>query len=244
MKGWILCTLISVVEETHDTRTFRFKLAHPMPFLAGQFVMLSFAEGAHAENPRSARAYSIASSPLHQQEIELVVRINPEGFLTPLLFDTKVGDAFRIKGPYGKFTFKEGDSSDLVFIGAGSGIAPLIGIIKYLVDADIPARMRLIYVDKTEKDLIARVFFEQLAREGKLDLTLSVTRETNESWKGERGRIDEAKIVKLLKNKNIKEKIANRLFYICGAPAMVNDTSEFLRKQGVAPAQIRTEKYD
>ncbi len=241
MKGWIPCTLSSIVEETHDTRTFKFKLAHPMPFLAGQFVMLSFAEGPHAENPRSARPYSIASSPLHPQEIELVVRINPQGFLTPLLFDTKISDAFRVKGPYGRFTFKEGDSTDLIFIAAGSGIAPLIGIIKHVVAAKILARMRLIYVDKTEKDLIARTFFERLARENKLDLTLSLTRETNEGWKGERGRIDEAKIVKLLKN---KEKIAHQLFYICGPPAMVNDTLEFLRKQGVAPAQIRTEKYD
>ena len=241
MKGWIPCIVSSVVEETHDTRTFKLKLAHPLPFIAGQFVMLSLAEGSHADNPRSARAYSIASSPLHQDEIELVIRINPQGFLTPLLFESKVGDAFRIKGPYGKFTFKDGDGNDLVFIAAGSGIAPLIGIIKYIVDTKIRARMSLLYTDKTEKDLIARTLFEDYEREGKVKLLLSLTRETNTKWKGERGRIDEIKIAKVLKS---QDTIKNKLFYICGPPAMVNDTIEILRKQGVTPAQIRTEKYD
>lgn len=241
MKEWITCTVKNVRQDTHDTKTITLSLEEPMPFLAGQFVMLAFAEGPLADNPKAARAYSISSPPTNTREIDLSFRLYKEGFLTPALFALQKGTKMKVRGPYGMFTLNEGEGNDLFFIAAGSGIAPIISMVRYIVEKNIPVKMTVIYADKTEKDLIARELFERYEREGKIELAFSLTRDANPAWKGERGRIDEAKIFKYLKDSTEAQK---KLFFICGPPAMVNDTVAFLKKRGIRQEQIKVEKYD
>src|SRR3989338_1702980 len=234
MKGWINCVISRIKEETHDTKTMTLSLEKDFLFLPGQFVMLGFDHGPHKDDMKAARAYSISSSPSNPREIEITFRLYKEGLFTPLLFNSKVSDKMKIKGPYGGFNYREDDGNNLVFLSAGSGIAPIKSMIEYFLDSKDNAKIQLIYVDKTKDDLIYRNIFEKLDESGKAVVIFSLTRE---KWNGDMGRIDMEKIDKL----DISEET---MFYICGPPTMVNETVNLLRKKGVTASKIKTEKYD
>lgn len=211
-----------VVQETPDTKSFIFELEEPMNYKSSQFVMIKLDfEGV------PPRAYSIACAP-KPKEIQVTIRIYPDGKFTPYLNNLKEGDVVDIKGPYGKFIYEKGNTT---LIGAGTGIAPLRAIMQSALRDQ--QEVTLFYSDKTEKDLIYKDEFEQLAKEGKVRLKLFVTREPSNK-KYTIGRITKEYMSKL----NPKS-----FFYICGRPEFVTDINEQLKEIGISEEQIKYEKF-
>jgi glycine betaine catabolism B len=230
MREFINCEISRIKEETPDTRTLTLNLETALPFIPGQFINVWFREGPLADNLKAGRPYSISSCSLNPRELDITIRVYPEGLVSPGLFNSEVGTKLKVRGPYGRFVFKE--EKDIVMIAAGSGIAPFIGFVKEIVGRKLDAKMSLLYSDKTEKDLIAREYFESI------DSLNSVFSLTRDEWAGEKGRIDESKLTKHIPD------VSEKTFFICGPPTFVNDIVRILKSLNVQDHNIKLEKYD
>ncbi len=231
--------VVEVREETPTTKTLVFDISGiDFDFYPGQYVMLQVPYPPTGEELR--RAYSIASSPLQKDRLELTVK-RKEGGKASVILTTQVreGDRFFIKGPYGKFFWTEGMSDRLVLIGAGSGVVPLMSILRYIRDKGLEkVKATLLVSYKSHEEIIYRKELEELSRLPNIKVRITLTREQPPEWKGLRGRIDREKILREVEDLN------SSLYYLCGPPKFVDDMKGILLNLGVDRNQIKTERYD
>lgn len=226
-----------VVDDTPTVRDFRFDLdGHDFTFLPGQFVTIATEVADHGKVTRS---YSIASSPTERTCFDLCIKKFADGVLSRFMFDhVALGYVFLVKGPFGKFVWNEDMGDKLALIGAGTGIAPLMCMIRYAAAKALETDIGLLFSNRTAGEIIYRTELDALARSMKrFFVTYTLTRGAPEGWRGHRRRIDRAMIEETFPD------VRDRLCYICGAPEMVNDTLENLKAIGVPPERIKTEKY-
>ncbi len=231
--------VVEVREETPTTKTLVFDISGiGFDFYPGQYVMLKVPYPPTGEELR--RAYSIASSPLQKNRLELTVK-RKEGGKASVILTTQVkeGDSFFIKGPYGKFFWTEGMSDRLVLIGAGSGIVPLMSILRYIRDKSLKnVRATLLVSYRSYEEIIYRRELEELSRLPNVKIRITLTREAPTDWEGLRGRIDREKILGEVKD------LSSNLYYLCGPPRFVDDMKGILLDLGVDGRKIKTERYD
>ena len=220
-----------VWQETPDIKFFVLELEKNMPFKAGQFVMVKL-DKQKLGKLIPTRAYSIANKPNDKHEIKLIVKIYSEGILSPYLDKLKELDEIELLGPYGRFTLEKDESTEVTLIGAGTGIAPLCGIMEYALTNK--TKVNLFYSDKTEKDLINRKWFEELFSNEKINGKLIVTRENKSSLSG---RIDKDFLESNLSTKS-------GIFFVCGPPEFVNQVVKNLEELDIKEENIKTERYD
>lgn len=230
-----------ITVETPDTKTFRLDLGPHKPFffLPGQFIIVT----AELWNPRRNRtapvnrAFSISSSPLEKDYLEITAKKYQDGRMTPWFHDSvQVGQVLSVKGPDGKFVFREGETDELVLIAGGIGIAPYRSIIRYILTQRLPVGIRLIYSARTPKDFAYKAEFDdKTAKHPNFQCLYTVTRE-QKGWTGRVGRVDEAFLQGYLGN-------PKALFYLCGPDRMIRDLTETLKKMGVAGQAIRSERW-
>jgi len=233
--------VIEIFRETHDVKTIRFKLDKPLNFKAGQFLMLHMDipdKDGKIENVK--RPFSIASSPDHKDWIDINFRVYSFGRFTPPLFNLKIGDKIKADGPYGIFTYEEGEAKNVVFLAAGTGIAPLRGMIEFIKEKNLDVNMTLFSCCKTTEDMIFHEEFLKLAEKNKKFVyipTITRINECKKEWKGEKGRICIEMIKKYIKD------LKDHLFYICGPNEMVKDSRDFLISEGINPKKIKIEMF-
>lgn len=206
----------------------------PFTFTAGQAIII----GDHRQTVR--RPYSIACSPEQAaltHALELLVGLDAGGAPGPHLPSLAPGTAIDVEGPLGTFTFPESTrQTRLLFVGGGTGIAPLRAMMDHAMRVRPSARLALLYSARRADDF---AFIEELrahAASGRLELHQTVTRD-DEGWQGERGRIGRAHFEAVL------HEPANTLCFICGPPAMVTESVATLAGLGVDPAAIRIEQW-
>ncbi len=232
----MILEVIDNIIETHDTRTIRFKIADKIDFKPGQFGMLTLDVIRDGKNKTEKKAYSIASIP-GKDYIDFTVKKHNPGPFGSRMHSLKPGDKVQVEFPYGLFFHLPELGNDIVLIGAGSGIVPLMSIIRYNTEHNHPVKMRLIYTNKTKNDVIYHKELLDLEKKNKnLKLYLATTKD--ESWKGLNGRVDENIIRELVPD------YASVLFYICGPPKMVSDIQQMLIALGVDRSNIKTERFD
>jgi glycine betaine catabolism B len=224
--------IIEIIDETPDVKTFRVEVPEKIGFFPGQFFMVSF-EG----NPNLKRAYSIASSP--EQNNHLDITMNLVGEFTKKLWQCKINDSLIFKGPFGKFYFTEEMKNNLILIGGGLGITPLMSVMRYCNDKKLQNKINLLYSVRTPSDIIYNEEIERIKNENSnLRCTITVTRPKPEhNWHGQTGRVNE----ELLKQ-NIAD-IKNSLYFICGPLEFVKGAIELLEKLGAAKEQIKTDVW-
>ena len=223
-----------VIDETPLVKIFRVELPEDIDtnFYPGQFFMVSFVDDTEI---KTGRAYSIASSPLKKSYLEIA--LNKVGPFTTKLFQMKEGDLLKFKGPYGKFYFNEEMKNDLVLVAGGTGITPLIGIIRYCNDKKLNNKIRFIYSVKTPEEIIYRDELEKIkGSNANFDYVVTITRAEN-SWRGKKGRVD----LDLLKE-NI-ENVENCLYYLCGPKEFVDGIILMLQSLGAKKEQIKTDVW-
>ncbi len=214
--------------DTPDVKTFILELDKNMPFKAGQFVMLKINKS-RFDKLIPSRAYSIANAPNDKHEIKIIAKIISGGVFSPFLDKLTEHEEIEVLGPYGRFTLKDGEANSITLIGAGTGVAPLIGIMDFALEKNI--KVDLFYSDKTEKDLIHKHEIEKLLDSNKVRGKLITTRE-NSTYSG---RID----AEFLKS-NVKP---SDKYFVCGPPQFVNEVVQNLENQGVPEGDIKTERY-
>ncbi len=224
--------ILEIIEEAPEVKTFVLSCPEDFTFIAGQFIMLSF------PGERLAKAYSIASSPEKKGKIELTIKIEqyPEEelpkHLTPRLGKLEEDAELTIKGPYGKFVLDE-TKDNLCFLAAGTGIAPLMSMIRYCMDKNLKKQITLINSNKTPQHIIYK---EELASiKNKINIIQTITRGSgNHPYLN--GRIDKTLLENAIKNKEA-------MFYICGPNEMVKQARQDLQEMMIPQEQVHIELW-
>jgi ferredoxin-NADP reductase len=222
---WQVGTVTRVKRETPRVKSFRIELPMWMPHLPGQHydLRLTAPDGYQAQ-----RSYSIASSPLDRGSIELTIDRLDEGEVSSYFHDVVTGgDQVELRGPFASYFVWRGQAPALL-IGGGSGVVPLMAMLRHrrLTMPELP--MRLIYSVRTADDVIY---------DGELgdDTILTFTREPPDGWSGHTGRIDAALIAEATP--------ADGTTFICGSNAFVETASRLALETGAQPAQVLTERF-
>jgi len=222
---WQIATVASVKRETPTVKSFRLDLPMWMPHLPGQHydVRLTAPDGYQAQ-----RSYSIASSPLDEGGIELTVDRLADGEVSPYLHDVlEEGDQVEVRGPFASYFVWRGESPVLL-VGGGSGVVPLMAILRHRRRTMPELPMRLVYSVRTAEDVI---YADELGA----DAELTFTREPPGDWAGHTGRID-AQLISAAG-------LAGGIAFVCGSNGFVEAASSLLLENGFAPESVRTERF-
>jgi ferredoxin-NADP reductase len=222
---WQIATVATIKHETPMVKSFRLDLPMWMPHLPGQHydVRLTAPDGYQAQ-----RSYSIASSPLDEGEIELTVDRLADGEVSPYLHDVvEEGDQIEVRGPFASYFVWRGESPVLL-VGGGSGVVPLMAILRHRRRTMPELPMKLVYSVRTAEDVI---YADELGDEAQL----TFTREPPDGWDGHSGRID----TQLIADTGFESGIA----FVCGSNGFVEAASSLLLQTGFAPQSIRTERF-
>jgi ferredoxin-NADP reductase len=235
---WQISTVIKVRQETQNVKTFTLALPNWMPHRAGQHydVRLTAPDGYQTQ-----RSYSIASSPDQKGEIELTVERLEEGEVSTYLHDVLiVGDQVELRGPIGGyFVWEASMGGPLLLVAGGSGIVPLMAMLRHrqAVGSNVPAR--LLYSSRTYDDIIYRKELEELSADlSGPEVFHTLTRGRPTSWEGYARRIDMQMLDEVAKPLG-----KNLIAYICGPTALVEGVANGLVTLGIPAGQIRTERF-
>jgi ferredoxin-NADP reductase len=222
---WQIGTVTRVKQETPRVKSFRIELPMWMPHLPGQHydVRLTAPDGYQAQ-----RSYSVASSPLDHGEIELTIDRLADGEVSPYFHDVVVdGDQVEVRGPFASYFVWRGEEPALL-IGGGSGIVPLMAMLRHRRLEMPDLEMRMVYSVRSEDDVI---YADELGDEA----LVTYTREAPEGWAGHTGRIDAELIAQAVSDSPVS--------FICGSNGFVEAASRLLLEAGCDAGRIRTERF-
>ena len=236
---WENAQVAEIIEEAPDAVTLRLRLEESTGFLPGQYYNVRLAVPGRPGPVQ--RAYSIASPPLPDPSIiDLGVREVSDGLISArLVRDLSPGDRIEVRGPVGRFTWTADEGGPVLLIGAGSGVVPLMSMIRYGAVADLAIPMRLVCSSSNfDYAFYHRDLADLAARHSWLEVVHTFTRDPNDPRASHHRRIDRAMVAEAVAGQ------FPRHTYICGPPAMVEGAQGWLTELGVDPDHIQVEKYD
>jgi ferredoxin-NADP reductase len=236
---WQPATVVAIEPRTPTVKSFFFRLPRPLSFIPGQHmdVRLTAPDGYEAQ-----RSYSIASTPEGTDRIELAIELLQDGEVSRFFFDTvAVGDEIELRGPIGGyFMWSSDDGGPLLLVAGGSGVVPLVCMLRHRAARRSAVPVALVYSARTAADLIFGDELRMLhARREGFHFIPTLTRETNPSPGHRVGRIDGSLIADALALLPSPPK----LIFVCGANALVETAADLLLNLGVSATIIRTERY-
>jgi ferredoxin-NADP reductase len=236
---WMNATVREVIDETPRVRTLVLDVPNWPGHKAGQHVdvRLTAEDGYQAQ-----RSYSIASAP--GQPLMLTVEMLPDGEVSSYLAgEARVGDTFEMRGPIGGyFVWTEMLKGPLFLVGGGSGIVPLMAMLRQRAAVKASQPARLLFSSRSFADIIYREELERLAGpnlgEQAVDVIHTLTREKPAAWTGQTRRIDRAMLEELG-----FAPAENPRIFICGPTPLVEAAARDLRDLGHAAKLIKTERF-
>ncbi|HEV8353454.1 MAG TPA: ferredoxin reductase [bacterium] len=235
--SWRLGEVVGSIAETPSVRSLVLAVPGWERHLAGQHVdvRLTAEDGYQAQ-----RSYSIASAP-EEPTLMLTIERLPDGEVSPYLVDElQAGDRLELRGPIGGyFTWQVDQGGPLLLVAGGSGVVPLMAMIRHRTAARATVPTRLLFSSRTLEDVIYRDELERLAgRDRSLEVFHTLTRRQPEGWTGFRRRIDQALLQEVA-----WPSTPNPLAFICGPTRMVENVATALAAIGYEPARIKTERF-
>ncbi|MGB3605826.1 FAD-binding oxidoreductase, partial [Psychroserpens sp.] len=220
--------IANIYKETSDTSVVTFEvpleLQDAFTFSQGQHLTLK----ATINDEDVRRSYSLCSSPMDKQWQVAVKQIPGGKFSTYINQELRAGDTMEVMAPSGRFgvPVKPKDTKNYLFFAAGSGITPVLSMIKTHLKAEPNATCKLFYVNKTAKSIIFKEALEQLRNTffGRLEIYYFLTKERRDIELFN-GRFDDEKM-EVLTNNFIDIPDTNEVF-LCGPEKMINYVSEF-----------------
>ncbi|MFC4116652.1 NADH:ubiquinone reductase (Na(+)-transporting) subunit F [Nonomuraea zeae] len=221
---------------THDLRHLVLRLVEPaeIRFFPGQYVDIA------VPGTGQTRSFSMANTSSRDGgRLEFIIKVYPGGLFSHYL-DTRVaiGDRLGLTGPFGVFTLREGHDEDLVFVGGGAGMAPILALLRSMAERGIRRRATYYYGARRRRDLC----FEGELRALEKDLpgfryvpALSEPA-AGEEWDGEVGLITDVV-------RRHEHDLKGAHAYLCGPPPMVEAAMPLLATLGVPQKHIYYDKF-
>jgi Na+-transporting NADH:ubiquinone oxidoreductase subunit F len=229
----------SIVDLTYDIKQVTLRLIEPeeISYRAGSYIQFEVPEY-ELTSEKVYRAYSMASQPSRKNEVELEVRLVPNGICTTYIFEhLHEGDEVTINGPYGEFFLRD-TKSDIVFIAGGSGMAPIKSMLYNMVENGISRKTSYYFGARAVRDLFLVEEMREL--EGKLPDFQFVPALSEplpeDNWEGETGLITD------VLDRHV-EKIEDTEAYLCGSPGMIDAAVAVLTKKGLPEEKIYFDKF-
>jgi ferredoxin-NADP reductase len=234
---WRAARVIETRDETPHARTLVLDVPEWPGHRAGQHVdvRLTAEDGYQAQ-----RSYSIASAP-NSRFLELTIERLDDGEVSPYLTGVvQPGDVFELRGPIGGyFIWLPQLRGTLALIAGGSGIVPLMAMLRLRAMTDDAPSAHLLYSVRSSEDVIYGAEIERLAaRDDRLSVAYAFTRRHPPDWNGYKRRIDRAML-----EEAIPPPGDSPLIYVCGPTSMVEVAATGLVAIGHLPAAIRTERF-
>ena len=232
---WRIAEVVDVVDETPHVRTIAFDVPGWSGHRAGQHVdvRLTAEDGYQAE-----RSYSIASAP-EGSRVELTVERLDDGEVSPYLAgELRPGDQIELRGPVGGyFVWEPGQGGPLLLVAGGSGVAPLMAMIRTRAASGSDAETCLLLSSRGWDEIIYRNELERLCGGG-LRVVHTLTRSQPPGWSGYARRIDAEMLADVGPPPAERPRI-----YVCGPTPLVEGVARALVNLGHAPGAIRTERF-
>ncbi|MBP37809.1 MAG: ferredoxin reductase [Dehalococcoidia bacterium] len=240
---WQIATVTSVHDESPRVKSFRFDLPKENYLSAGQYfdVRLTAPDGY-----QTRRSYSITSSPESRKSIELAIELIAGGEVSSYFHEVvQPGDKIEVQGPIGGyFTWDPSQTEPILLIAGGTGIAPLVSMLRHRQSSPTKAPTVLMVSARTEPDLLFRKELQLMEEEDlNFDSIVTLTRKMPKNWLIENVRENRRIDLKMI------ETAINRLgespssAYVCGGTGFVESIGNHLLEIGMAYTDILTERF-
>jgi len=225
-----------VVAETGRARTIVLEVRGWPGHVAGQHLDLRLTA---EDGYQAQRSYSIASAP-EDEVIALTVERIDDGEVSPFLVDeVRAGDELEVRGPVGGyFTWRVRDGGPLLLLAGGSGVVPLMAMLRHRAARNSTVDTRLLVSARSAVDLLYRGELRSLADGRGLALHETLTREQPVGWTGFARRMDAEMLMEVG-----PPALARPRVFVCGPTAFVERGADLLVGLGHAPAAIRAERF-
>lgn len=237
--GWQTCAIVDVTEQTPSIKSFFLRPSSPFAYMAGQHVdvRLTAPDGYVA-----MRSYSIASPPSRADIIELAIERLPDGEVSPFFHDVAtIGDDIELRGPIGgHFLWPDPPAGPVLLIGAGSGVVPLMAMIRHRRDLGQTVPTALLLSSRTRRDVL---FGDELLSlemaDPNLEVALAITREAPTRSSDFGRRIDSALVAEVV------DRLPSRPahVFVCGSNPFVEIATDGALAAGLEATTIKTERY-
>jgi len=235
--NWQLGTVAELVQETSRVASLVLDVPEWPGHLAGQHVdvRLTADDGYQAE-----RSYSIASAPEHPRLAITVERLD-DGEVSPYLVgEVRKGDKVELRGPIGGyFVWRGDDHRPVLLVAGGSGVVPLMAMIRHRTAIKSTTPTRLLYSSRSEEDIIYKAELDALSAAGDgLTVAHCLTRKQPPGWRGYARRIDRPMLEEVA-----WPKAQNPIIFVCGPTPLVEGVAGHLVDLGYEAASIKTERF-
>jgi ferredoxin-NADP reductase len=238
---WQLGTVVETRQETPNVKSLILDVPNWKGHLAGQRVdvRLTAEDGYQAQ-----RSYSIASPP-EDKRLMLTVERLEDGEVSPYLTDElRTGDQIELRGPIGGYfawdaNDEKNDGAPLFLVAGGSGIAPLMAMLRHRAFSTKKIPTKLLYSSRSFEEVIYRDELDRLAQtDYSLQIIHTLTRRQPPNWHGYKRRIDPAMLAEIA-----FPPAENPLSFLCGPTALVEAVTAHLQELGFEPTRIKTERF-
>ena len=235
-KSTMTLLLVQTEQQTNDTRTLRFQVLNERRSCAkpGQFLTFQWT----VDRQRVPRSYTISSSPIHENYVEITPKRMENGCVSVFLNEqARPGLRVEASGPYGRFYFDETLHKSIVLIAAGSGITPMISMLSYIGDLKLANPVTLLYCVRTHADII---FQKELVRlrsslpNFKYEVCLS---RPDPAWKGHSGHLTEEFV-----SQHVTD-LVSPTFFLCGPKGFMDSARQILSTLGINEGRILQESF-
>jgi ferredoxin-NADP reductase len=235
---WRSSTVVGLRDETATARTIALAVRDWPGHIAGQHVDLRLTA---ADGYSAVRSYSIASAPSSDGRIELTVERLPSGEVSPYLTQqVVVGEELEVRGPIGGwFVWRPEQVGPIQLVAGGSGIVPLMAMIRSRISAGSTTLFRLLYSVREPGAIFYRDELQALSSEGdSVVVSYAYTRVTPKDWPRPAGRIDAELIASDTWPSDLRPST-----YVCGPTSFVEHTTDLLIAAGHDRERIKTERF-
>jgi ferredoxin-NADP reductase len=235
--AWQIATVTAITDETPTVRSFTLTVPDWPGHRAGQHIDLRLT----AEDGYSVqRSYSIASAAA-AGTIDITVERIDDGEVSPFLHDVVVvGDRLELRGPIGGyFVWEPALDGPLFLVAGGSGVVPLMAMVRERERARVETRTRLLFSSRHYEEIIYREELDRLAASNRgFEVIHALTRSRPDGWMGYDRRIDDRIIGEVLEPLGSRARV-----YICGPTALVETAANAMLRLGLPPDRVRTERF-
>ncbi|WP_055562617.1 MULTISPECIES: ferredoxin--NADP reductase [Hymenobacter] len=245
---YLTLTVVALTQETPDTITIHLERPDRQPVASdpGQFLTLILPCGPGGKKER--RAYSLSSTPAEAPRLSVTVKRVVGGLMSNYLLDTvRVGQQMEVMAPLGNFTLKTAPNSarSLVLVGAGSGVTPLMSMLKAVLREEPQSHVLLVYGNRNEESVIFRDQLRQLeqqyASRFQIEHVYSQPKGPITAHQ-HTGRLNRTMLLRILEQRH-SFPAAQAEYYLCGPDGMMMEAQSALELLGVPASRIRRESF-